>query len=124
MLIYRRTYTAKCRNIGSRAETRSNANGLYKPVCGLLRGFLINSTAKKRRHNTMKDFIEVTDQYQNKRLFLPVNRICFIKERGDGCAIINFEMTATNRECTGLIEMISDVTTVESYGNVIAQIKK
>lgn len=72
----------------------------------------------------MKGFIEVTDQYQNNRLFLPVNRICFIRERGDGCAIINFEMTATNREATGLIEMISDVTTVETYNTVIAQVKK
>ena len=71
-----------------------------------------------------KGFIEVTDQYQNKRLFLPVNRICFIRERGDGCAIINFEMTATNREGTGLIKLISDVTTVEAYDKVVAQIKK
>lgn len=76
------------------------------------------------RGKTMKVFIEVTDQYQNKRIVLPINRICFIRERGDGCAIINFEMTATNREGTGLIEIISDVTTVEAYDDVIAQTKK
>ncbi|MCI9406823.1 MAG: hypothetical protein HFK06_00515 [Clostridia bacterium] len=78
----------------------------------------------REKGTAMKGFIEVTDQYQNKRLFLPINRICFIRERGDGCAIINFEMTATNRKGTSLIEIISDVTTVESYDDVIAQTKK
>ena len=50
-----------------------------------------------------KDFIEVKDQYQNKKILLPVNRICFIRERSDGCAVINFEMSVTDRECTALI---------------------
>lgn len=72
----------------------------------------------------MKGFIEVTDQYQNKKLLIPVDRICFIRERGDGCAIINFEMSATDRECTSLIQKISDVATVETYDKVIAKMKK
>ncbi len=72
----------------------------------------------------MKGFIEVTDQYQNKKLLIPVDRICFIRERGDGCAIINFEMSATDRGCTSLIQKISDVATVETYDKVIAKMKK
>ncbi len=70
-----------------------------------------------------KGFIEVTDQYQNKKILLPVNRICFIRERGDGCAVINFEMSTTNSECTTIIQKISEVTTVEAYSKVIAKIK-
>lgn len=76
-----------------------------------------------------KGFIEVTDQYQNKKVLLPIDKICFIRERGDGCAIINFEMCACQRpdndfESAVLVERISDITTVETYGEVIAKIKK
>ena len=77
----------------------------------------------------MKGFIEVTDQYQNTKILLPVDRICFIRKRGDGCAVINFEMAARKQpendfECAVLVERISDVTTVETYEKVIAKIKK
>ncbi len=68
--------------------------------------------------------IEVTDQYQNKKVLLPIDKICFIRERGDGCAVINFEMSATDRACTALIQKISDITTVEKYAEVVAKIKK
>lgn len=71
-----------------------------------------------------KEFIEVTDQYENKKILLPVKRICFIRERGDGCAVINFEMSCTDRECTTLIQKISDVTTVETYGEIVAKIRR
>lgn len=72
----------------------------------------------------MKGFIEVTDQYLNKKMLLPVDRICFIRERGDGCAIINFEMSDRVKECAPLTEKISDIATVETYGKVIAKMKK
>ncbi len=72
----------------------------------------------------MKGFIEVTDQYQNRKILLSINKICFIRERGDGCAIINFEMAATDKECTTLIQKISEIITVETYCEVISKIKK
>lgn len=77
----------------------------------------------------MKGFIEVTDEYTVKKILLPVDRICFIRERGDGCAVINFEMSARKQpendfESAVLVERISDVTTVETYNEVISKIKK
>lgn len=94
---------------------------------------IINERRKLEKHkkNTSdeqpavdKKFIEVTDHNQNKKFLLPVNRICFIRKRGDCCAVINFEMSATNRECIGLIQKISDVETVETYSEVVAKIKE
>jgi len=72
----------------------------------------------------MQGFIEVTDQYKHEKMLLPIKGICFIRERGDGCAVINFEMSATDRECSSLIQKISDIVTVESYAEVVAKIKE
>ena len=72
----------------------------------------------------MKGFIEVTEHYQQKKLLLPVNRICYIKERNDSCAVINFVMSVENDGQFHFFEKISDIVTVETYIKVIAKIKR
>ena len=72
----------------------------------------------------MKGFIEVTEHYQQKKFLLPVNRICYIKERNDSCAVINFVMSVENDGQFHFFEKISDIVTVETYIKVITKIKR
>lgn len=69
----------------------------------------------------MKGFIEVTNELNQKTL-VPINRICLITERCDGCAVINIEIISNDYRTPTRI--LTDVTTNEKYSTVVKEIKK